>query len=377
MGRQLVLGAGMSSIKSSGTSELWSRTARRIAHGRPRLAAGLIGAVGLGIGLALTKAELNRRWARAKRPLEDELAAGRNRSLSAALHTMTLEQLDLAIGSLSDARGPGSPAAIHEARKAIKRTRTLLRLLAGELGAKRRKREDRILRECARSLAAARDSEVMLTRLDAIVDRHPRRLAGKSSIAMLRLRLLAEREVARRDAGRTSAAREEALEQLRLARERARGWPLGEGDFELVAGDVKAIYRDGRRSFRVARRSTATATVHDWRKRVKDLRYAAEMLTPEDPKSAKDLKYMRRLARRADRLAELLGEEHDLALLAARVRERREVFAAHKRTRRTLLRKIERRREDLREEALELGERLYGPSAKELLRAIGRAQRHA
>ena len=55
-----------------------------------------------------------------------------------------------------------------------------------------------------------------------------------------------------------------------------------------------------------------------WRKRVKELRYAAETLD----RGGKRCKPVRRVARRADRLGEMLGEEHDLALLEARVRER-------------------------------------------------------
>ena len=46
--------------------------------------------------------------------------------------------------------------------------------------------------------------------------------------------------------------------------------------------------------------------LHAWRKQVKDLRYAAE-----------DAGVLRPLAQRADTLGEILGEEHDLALLAA------------------------------------------------------------
>jgi CHAD domain-containing protein len=337
------------------------------------LAASLIGAVGLGVGLALTRAEFNRRSARTRRTPERRPAPHSGQPLSAVLHAMALEHLDLAIDSLSGASGTDSAAAIHETRKAIRRQRTLLRLLSSELGIKRVRREDRALRRCARRLAGARDGEVVLVGLDAIVDRHPR-LAGKSAIVRLRMRLLAERELARRDTGLTSATREEVLEQLRTTREWVRGWRLQEGGFELLSEDARAIYRDGRQSMRVARKRAGTSAMHDWRKRVKDLRYATEMLTPEDPRTTSDLKYMRRLARRSDRLAELLGEEHDLALLTERVRERREVFAAHKRTRKTLLRKIEQRREDLREEALELGERLYETSAKEFVRAIGKTQ---
>ena len=77
--------------------------------------------------------------------------------------------------------------------------------------------------------------------------------------------------------------------------------------------------------------------MHEWRKRVKDLRYAAEMLQRREPSGASrregkrkrrrererlraQAAPLRRLAKRADDLGELLGEEHDLVLLEELVR---------------------------------------------------------
>jgi hypothetical protein len=75
--------------------------------------------------------------------------------------------------------------------------------------------------------------------------------------------------------------------------------------------------------------------MHMWRKRVKDLRYAAEMLDRFDPGRGRgsagrkrprrwpkrrqrraETEAIRQTARRADELGELLGDEHDLVLLA-------------------------------------------------------------
>ncbi len=94
-----------------------------------------------------------------------------------------------------------------------------------------------------------------------------------------------------------------------------------------------------------------TRTLHEWRKRVKDLRYVAEMLGA------------RKLAKRADDLGELLGEEHDLAVLAQRVRREakagRASGAPGRRARKLLLRLIASRRKKLRKRALRDGKRLF------------------
>jgi CHAD domain-containing protein len=131
--------------------------------------------------------------------------------------------------------------------------------------------------------------------------------------------------------------------------------------------------------------------MHRWRKRVKDLRYATEALSRYDPgaegragiaavralaparkrSSERTGDLIPRLARRADALGETLGEEHDLFLLAERVREER--TACGRGTRRALLKLIARRRKRLTALALRDGARLYGRAPKKLIRRVRRA----
>ena len=77
--------------------------------------------------------------------------------------------------------------------------------------------------------------------------------------------------------------------------------------------------------------------------------------------------FTRRLARRADTLSELLGEEHDLVVLEARVRAELE---GGRDGDKTLLKLIAKRRKRLRREALRRGKRLYRRSPKKLLRRM-------
>jgi hypothetical protein len=140
--------------------------------------------------------------------------------------------------------------------------------------------------------------------------------------------------------------------------------------------------------------------MHEWRKRVKDLRYAAEMLDRADPddradggrdkrgrrrrkraRGSGDAGYLHRIARRADELGELLGDEHDLVLLATRVRAGRAGAPKAERvgrgTRRALLTLIARRRKRLRKQALRDGRRLYRRTPKEFLRRVRSAYARA
>ena len=126
---------------------------------------------------------------------------------------------------------------------------------------------------------------------------------------------------------------------------------------KLMGPGLEHIYRAGRTGRRRAgRRHAGPRILHRWRKHVKDLRYAAEVLD------------MAKIARRADALGEMLGEEHDLMLLAERVRAHRPLKRRRKRTRKRLLRAISRRRARLRRRALREGERLYELRPKRFVR---------
>ena len=288
---------------------------------------------------------------------------------------MALGQLDLAIellgGESAGGRADGQAAldqkAVHDTRKALKRLRALVRLLRAELGERQYKREHAILRDAARRLAGARDAEVMVGTLDALLERHPRKLGRRRQLLELRKRLVAERAAAERATLGDRATRGEVLRELSGLRERARQWDLPERPgIALVERDLRRIYRDGRERKRLLARgkgSGAHARAHAWRKRVKDLRYAAEILG------------QRPLARRADKLAELLGEEHDLVVLAGLLPPPgRAPFKGRrgKRARKALLARIARRRRRLRKRALREGERLYGRAPKKFARRVRR-----
>jgi CHAD domain-containing protein len=326
------------------------------------------------VWVAVAQAERSRRAAKAELGRARRFAQLPGEPLPEALRRIALGQLDLAIellgGESTGGRGDGRPLdkeAIHDTRKALKRLRALVRLLRAELGEQQYKREHAILRDAARRLAGARDAEVMVGTLDALLQRHPRELGRRPPLLELRKRLIAKRAAAERATLGERTTRAEVLRELSGLRERAQQWDVPERPgISLVERDLRRIYRDGReRKRRIARGKGSDARVsHAWRKRVKDLRYAAEILG------------QRPLAHRADKLAELLGEEHDLVVLAdllpspgrAPFKDKR-----GRRARKALLARIARRRRRLRKRALREGERLYGQAPKKFVRRI----RHA
>ena len=359
------------------------------------VAATVAATVALGMGVALAKAERERRAGRTRLAAERQFGLLPGEPLHEGLRRIALGQLDLAIELLGGANGSApDEKAVHETRKALKRLRALMRLLERELGEEAYARESAALRSTGRRLAGARDAEVMVSTLEALLERHPRKLGRRRGLVKLRARLVAEREAATARTLGDAAMRWEVLAELRAIRARVAAWRLTEArGMRLVEPGLARLYRQGRRRHgRATRgRSDRGRALHEWRKRVKDLRYAAEILDRRDPAArrgrgrgrarGKDARLIGELARSADRLGEALGEEHDLAVLAERVRvqSRRGAGAARlgRRSRRAALKTIARRRRALRSRTLREGARLYRRSPKRFVARVRGAYRRA
>jgi CHAD domain-containing protein len=385
------------SIRRTAHRPPWS--GRKIGHRSivAPFAATVAATVAVGVGVALARAERERRATREHRSRESHFGLLAGERLGEGLRRIALEQLDLTIALLQGGAGEGSAErAVHEMRKSLKRLRALMRLLEDELGEQAFARESALLRDAGVRLAQARDAEVLVKTLDELLKRHPRKLVRRRGVQRLRARLQRERDGAAQLALTESATRAGVLDDLRGLRGRVADWQLADpGGIEAVEPALKRLYREGMQRRRKAKRASGerarTRTMHEWRKRVKDLRYAAEMLDrarPDPATRAADGKskerprkgggrsagadHLRRVAQQADDLGELLGEEHDLAQLATRVRAEakagRASGAPGAGTRGILLKLIARRRKRLRARALRDGKRLYGRAPGKFLR---------
>ena len=381
----------------------WAAIGRRLAVGRgarrPPLSRGKPGhrsivaplmasvAASLAVGVGASMASKLARERRSRR--DRRLGLLRGESLGSGLQRMALGQLDLALTMLGDGERIPDEKAVHETRKALKRLRALVRLLEPVLGEGAYERESAALRDAGRRLAGARDAEVMLATLEGLIRRHPRKLSGRGGVIRLRATLLTERDRARAETLGDPRTRNQVVAELRACRVRVASWQLPEhAELGLIEGVLLRLYRQGAKRKRSAERGKRgdTRAMHQWRKRVKDLRYVAEMLQPADrpkrsgaPKGKRArrryerarmaAKRLRRLERRAGKLGEVLGDDHDLAVLAQRIE------GDGGRGRKRLLRLIAKRRAELRKQALREGERVYGRSPEKFISRVRGAQR--
>jgi CHAD domain-containing protein len=254
--------------------------------------------------------------------------------------------------------------AVHETRKRLKRLRASLRLSRDALGGETYDSENTVFRMAGRRLSGARDAQVLVETLDGLRKRFADELPPAAT-DRLRARLKNEHEQATQALRDDDVAIDATLGELDRARTRAAGWTLDAEGFDALKPGLRRIYRRGRKRMRKAAREPTTENLHEARKRVKDLWHATQIVRPAAPKKLK------RLSKRAHRLANLLGDDHDLAVLRDYVERTPQAFEDES-SKRALLAVLDRRRDALQRKALELGDELYGQPPKHF---VGRVER--
>jgi len=291
-----------------------------------------------------------------------DFALNHGEDRAAGVRRIARGQIDLAIRQLQAGPDDDLALGIHEARKAFKRVRALLRLVRVELGDRAYERENEVFRDLGRDLSGLRDRQVIIEALDSITSRYADEVPP-DAFAGLRGHLAAEYDTARAQSEDGYQAVGPVLVKLRAARTRVAGWGMPrDGDSAFLVGGFERIYRRGRRACRAARKHPGTETMHELRKRAKDTWHAAEILTPLAPKR------MAAIARRAHRLADAAGEDHDLAVLLEAARERSGALAPADLDLLEAL--IERRRARLQGRARKRGRQLYAAKPRAVARKL-------
>ena len=230
-------------------------------------------------------------------------------SIAHNVRRIGLEQIELAetkLGAKDDIA-----AAVHDARRSLKRTRALLRLIRTGLDEAVYRREADQLSGIGRLLSTARDLDVLrqtLGKLEAHAGSLPRD-AGE------RLRkVLADGRVSGRRADAEN--RRQALQRLRRAKTFFSGQALSGIGLAHVVEGAGLTYRKARKFFRAAYDEPGDEAFHTWRKHVQ-LHWRHMLLLSRGWPEA--------LGARADEAREisrLLGEDHDYAILLDFVGER-------------------------------------------------------
>jgi CHAD domain-containing protein len=210
----------------------------------------------------------------------------------------------LADPELSDAE------AVHEVRKALKRWRALLRLLAHPLG----EQADQMraeARELMRALAGARDAQ---SALDALADLRKEVTKTDLPFSPTSMATISQRLTAIKDAAEQTGFSKDMrgrlsryLDYATLSLER---WPLTAINFDTVADGLTATYRRGRQLLPDNWAEADAEHLHDLRRRVVEHSHQMDLIEPLWPRLGKVW------AEEAQRLRNRLGACQDLAVFA-------------------------------------------------------------
>ena len=281
-----------------------------------------------------------------------------------ALRRSAREELDRAIAELSDGVKEDPVTAVHDARKALKKERSLLRLARGAMPSRQRRRENAALRDAARGLSGARDAAVLIATLDQLSERFTGQLPA-STFDAIRQHLESERGGESDGvAGSTFAAG--ALHELQTMRLRVDDWEFSGSGWDAIDRGLRRSYRRGRKAFGNARKSRSSEDLHAWRKRVKDLWYQERLLAPSCGPA------VRGQAKDAHRVADLLGDDHDLSLLREALTGSSMPVPVDVDA---VVELIDHRRTELRTEAIRIGKRIYAEPPKAFRRRMRRSWR--
>lgn len=297
---------------------------------------------------------------------------GADESAREAIVRCAREQLDHAVSELSEGIGDDPVGAVHSARKAVKKERSLLRLARGAMPRAQRRRENRALRDAARGLSGVRDADVMIETVTHLSDRFAGQLP-ESAFAKIAEQLEQDRD-ARRGQSTASALDAHAVQELGAVRLRIDDWQLTRGGWDAIESGLLRSYRRGRKAFAGAQRKPSMEDLHAWRKRVKDLWYQERLLAPICGPA------IRGQAKDAHRLADLLGDDHDLGVLRQTL-TRGHIGAAVDLD--AIVALIDHRRGELQGEAINIGKRIYAEKPQAFRRRMrrswnaGRAVAHA
>lgn len=264
----------------------------------------------------------------------------------AGLRRIATERIDAAMAVVEVARGTDASRedvdlAVHDARRRCKELRALVRIVRPCFGSY--ERENAAFRTAARLLADLRDATTTLDAFDALV--------GESEadvFAAVRRVFATDRSDLASDAGERLRA---FVERMAEARKRARTWTLDARGFNAIGPGLEKTYARCQSAMHEAHAKPTTERLHEWRKCVKYNRYHLRLLRGLfrpviDP-----------IREQAKRLSDLLGEHHDLAVLAEAIDAAGPAIEAAQRA--ELHERIALRRRTLEAEAFALGRRLY------------------
>jgi CHAD domain-containing protein len=300
-------------------------------------------------------------------PLPD-FRLGDLEALPAGLKRLTLNEMESAASGFFAGEDSFSDA-VHEARRSTKRIRSVLRLIKSELGERIFNFEDRWMRDTARLVSPVRDTAAHVESMD-LLDRIYGHLLADGALEETRYRLDSQRRRVETRVMEDPEIVVSVVENLEKAHGRYSNWPVDDSarsiygvgirdEFAAIGPGLTETYGNGRSQMVDAYLHVDPARFHEWRKSVKYLRHQMELLTPLWPEVVVGM------AITLERVGELLGQDHDLAMLIERLES--DINLCPDPVERSLIAALaNQRRADLQTAARILGRRVFAEEPESL-----------
>jgi CHAD domain-containing protein len=270
-----------------------------------------------------------------------------------AVRAVARERAEHALRALRETAADDPATAVHDVRKDAKKLRALLRLLQPAIDRKLRRGENQAIAAIARGLSGTRDAAVLAKQAADLRDRAVGQ-APEATFTAVHDAFAHAASSGDGDGDGLRAAIASAGTQLDSLVDRIDGWPLQDVRLRTLVDGLERSYARGRDELaRVRKDPGDPERLHEWRKRVKDLWYQERLLRDAWP---------RVLTAQADELGELgelLGDDHDLAVLREQLTSADGVGAGLALDLEPVVAAIDHRRAELQARALAIGTRVY------------------
>lgn len=270
-------------------------------------------------------------------------------SFSEGLKSKIMEQSSKAIRLIESESENEPHYVIHEVRKCFKKIRATLRLVRDHIDFY--KVENVFFRDQGRRISDIRDATSVIEGLDLLYEKYADQLYNKT-FNHFRNFLLDRRAQLLSQPPDSINVLNAIANDVSEKRTEIKAWSFSIENFKTIYPSVSRVYKRGRHAYQKVSETHHPDDFHEWRKRVKYLRYQLDLLNRTWP----DL--LSTWENELHKLSDYLGDDRDLLMLAEVADQNQQEFAQP--TSYQLLQSlIKSHREKLQYAALLLGQRTY------------------
>lgn len=197
-----------------------------------------------------------------------------NTGLVRIIQELTKEALEY----LKNAEDEDRHEAVHEARKAFKKARAAFRLVRDHTGRTFYKKQNNFYRDRGREISEIRDATSDIETMHLLVKQYESELPDDPFQEIYKA--LYDK---RRILSKQVFSDENRLQKIALALKEklkeSESWQFEVESYEDIRPSLKRVYKRGYKGYRKSKDSRSTEDIHDWRKRVKYLRYQLENIS--------------------------------------------------------------------------------------------------